>query len=84
MEYHPNPQMNSLITKFLTTDFDTPGMRAGDWLIALASIGVGLWYAWTLWIVVGIVGLFLAWWRPMTRLQRFAGSLIRSVGRRGR
>ncbi|MBY3433137.1 hypothetical protein HFN89_02940 [Rhizobium laguerreae] len=83
MDNHPNDAINNLINKFLTANFDTPSLRAGDWLMAIVSLAVGVWYSWDMWIVVGIVGLFLAWWRPMTRLQKFAGGVIRSAhGRR--
>lgn len=82
MDTHPNPLMDNLLGKFLNADFDTLSWRAGDWLLAIISLGIGIWYGWTVWIVVGAIALFLAWLRPMTRLQRFVGGLLSRVHKR--
>lgn len=77
MSSHPNPMINNLLGTFLDADFDAPSWKIGDWIFAMATLGVGVWYSWTLWIVVGTVALVAAWWRPLTRLQNLARSILR-------
>ncbi|MDW9478738.1 hypothetical protein GOB57_08475 [Sinorhizobium meliloti] len=72
-----NPMINNLLGKFLDADFDSASWKIGDWLMAIATLAVGVWYSWLLWVAVGIVSLFAAWWRPLTRLQNFARSILR-------
>ncbi|MCV9963796.1 hypothetical protein OIU34_18120 [Pararhizobium sp. BT-229] len=79
---HPNPTINNLLGKFLDADFDTFGWKAGDWLVAIATLAVGVWYSWTLWIVVGVFAGFAAWWRPLTRMQNLSRSILRRASAR--
>lgn len=58
----------------LNVDFDAPAARALDWILAAASIAVGLWMGSVFWIVAGLFGLFLAWYRPIGRYQRYLRS----------
>ena len=76
-----NPMIVNLLNRFLAVDFDKPGWVTGDWMLAIVSLGVGLWFGWHLWTAVGVVGLFLAWWRPMTRLQRLSRGIISKAAR---
>lgn len=69
--------IDNLLVKFLDADFDSPSWKISDWIFAIVTFGVGVWYFWMLWIAVGIVGLVAAWWRPLTRLQNLAKSILR-------
>lgn len=69
-----------MLAKFLTMNFDTPSAKAFDWIVSIATLAVGLWFNWYLWIAVGVLALVASWWRPLTKLQSFArGILIRKA-----
>lgn len=68
-----------MISKFspaglLNANFDSLGARILDWVLALASIAVGLWIGSIFWVAAGVFGLFLAWYRPIGRYQRYLRS----------
>jgi hypothetical protein len=74
---HSTPMIGNLLIKFLDTDFDTTSWKVSDWAFAAITLGVGVYYFWPLWIAVGAVSAFGAWWRPLTRLQNFARGILR-------
>lgn len=61
--------MPILLRKLLEIDWNSPANRAADWTLALGSLAVGAWLQSPLWIAGGLLGVALAWWRPMARLQ---------------
>lgn len=68
-----------MISKFslanlLNTDFDAPAAKILDWVLAVASIAVGLWIGSLFWVIAGAFGLVLAWYRPIGRYQRYLRS----------
>jgi len=66
------------IRKMTTVDFDTPAMKAFDWVLAAASVAYGLYASSPLWIVAGILGGWAAWYRPLSRLQRYLQGFVKS------
>lgn len=69
-----------MIKKLLAVDWNSKGMKAFDWILALASVAVGLYLQSPLWIGAGLVGALCAWWRPMGRVQGFVQSVIKPRG----
>jgi len=68
-----------VISKFspaglLNANFDAPAARILDWVLAVASIVIGLWIGSLFWVIAGVIGLFLAWYRPIGRYQRYLRS----------
>lgn len=43
-------------------------------MLAVASIVIGLWIGSLFWVIAGVIGLFLAWYRPIGRYQRYLRS----------
>lgn len=66
-----NPRKLTLI------DFDTPSMKAFDWGLSAVSIGYGVYAQSPLWIVAGILGAFCAWYRPLSRFQRYMNGFVK-------
>lgn len=64
--------------KMISIDFDTPGMKAFDWALSGASIGLGLYWSSPLWIVAGVLGGVAAWYRPLSRMQRYLQGFVKS------
>lgn len=57
------------IKKLLHTDPDAPWVKAFDWALAAAGLGYGIYAQSYLFIGLGLFGVFLAWYRPATRIQ---------------
>jgi hypothetical protein len=55
----------------LDVDFDTPSMKAADWLLTAASFGVYLYTGHWLWLVGAVAGAVASWYRPMGRIQKY-------------
>lgn len=68
-----------MLSRLFEIDWDAPAMKAFDWSLALVSLGIGIWLSSWLWIAGGMIGAFLAWWRPMSRTR---DAIIRAVVRR--
>ncbi len=43
-----------------------------DWLVAVASLGYGVYEASWLWIGFGVAAFPLAWWNPTARFHKYA------------
>lgn len=67
--------MPFLLRKLVEIDWNSPANRAADWSLALISLAIGAWLQSPLWIAGGLLGVALAWWRPMGRLQSRLGAL---------
>lgn len=66
------------VRKMTVIDFDTPSMKAFDWGLAGASIAWGVYSGSVLWIVAGLLGCVAAWYRPLSRFQRWLHGFIKS------
>lgn len=66
------------IRKMASVDFDTPAMKAFDWGLAGASVAYGVYASSILWIAAGVLGGWAAWYRPLSRLQRYLQGFVKS------
>ena len=66
------------IRKMTSINFDTPSMKAFDWGLAATSVGYGLYSSSTLWVVAGLLGAVAAWYRPLSRMQRYLNGFVKS------
>ena len=66
------------VRKMTMIDFDTPSMKAFDWGLAAASVAWGAYTGSALWIVAGLLGGVAAWYRPLSRLQRWLHGFVKS------
>lgn len=64
--------------KMASIDLDTPSMKAFDWGLSGASVAWGLYAGSTLWIVAGVLGAVAAWYRPLSRFQRWLQGFVKS------
>lgn len=58
-------------------DFDTKGMKAFDWALALACLGYGLYAMSAIFIIGGILGCVASWYRPLGKFQKWMDSFVR-------
>jgi len=66
------------VRKIATIDFDTPSMKAFDWGLAAVSVAWGVYAGSWLWIVAGLLGAVAAWYRPLSRFQRWLQGFVKS------
>lgn len=69
--------MHSFFVWIWNFNFDNPYIKAFDWITALATLVYGIIANDSLIIVIGVLGLVLAWYRPVSRYQRWLKSFIR-------
>jgi len=58
-------------------DFDSWGMKAFDWLLALACLGYGIYASSPTFIVGGILGGVASYYRPLGKFQKWIDSFVR-------
>jgi len=63
--------------KLAKMDFDSTSMKAFDWGLSLISVGYGLYAGSALWFGAGMIGCAAAWYRPMSRFQRFLQGFVK-------
>lgn len=66
------------IRKINSVDFDTPAMKAFDWGLAAVSVAYGVYAQSPLWIVAGLLGCWAAWYRPLSRMQRYLQGFVKN------
>jgi len=69
--------MLTLTRKFLEADLRSWKFRSSDFLLAAASVAVGLYFGSGLWIGAGIAAFALALVNPAYRLQRWLNGFVR-------
>lgn len=64
------------IRKAVNFDWDSRGMKIADWVLAGASLAIGIYLNSYVFIAGGILGAAFAYFRPMGRLQRFINGMF--------
>lgn len=69
--------MHSFFAWIWNFDFDNPYIKAFDWIAAFATVAYGLWTEDTIITVIGFLGFAMAWYRPVSRYQRWLKSFVK-------
>lgn len=69
--------MYKIIRGANSIDWDSKGMKVFDWLLSFISIGYGLYAQDYIWIAVGILGMFFAYYRPISKIQKVVQNSVR-------
>lgn len=68
--------MHSFFARIWNFDFDNPYLKAFDWISAVGTLLYGIWTENTLISIIGILGCAMAWYRPVSRYQRWLKSFV--------
>lgn len=69
--------MHSFFVWIWNFDFDNPYIKTFDWIAAIATLIYGIIVSDGLIIFIGALGLIMAWYRPVSRYQRWLKSFVR-------
>jgi hypothetical protein len=69
--------MHSFFVWIWNFNFDNPYIKAFDWITALATLIYGIIAKDSLILFIGVLGLVMAWYRPVSRYHRWLKSFVR-------
>jgi hypothetical protein len=64
------------VRKIANFDWDSKSMKAADWGLAVVSLAIGIYLGSPLFIIGGILGGLVAYFRPMGKFQKFVNGLV--------
>lgn len=65
------------VQKLTKLDFDSKGMKAFDWVLALGCLAYGIYASSAILIVGGVLGCVASYYRPLGKFQKWMDSFVR-------